>query len=143
MAEITIYRIECTKAYRRDGRGVWYSLEPWGGDTDYFEGADDGGEKYLLPDGYRVGQNNICCLSIYSDDGTAHDLITHQDRPAIVSNDGRVIFLRKVGDDEDVIVRRDRGRKIRLSEAEEARLVRNAEEAGLSVSAYVRARCCQ
>lgn len=52
---IVVYRIHCTRAYRMDEQGSRYALAPWGRDTEYYEGSDDGGVIYRLPDGYTVG----------------------------------------------------------------------------------------
>lgn len=56
MATITIYKVTCHKGYKMSDAGANYSYEPWGHDTPYFEGWDDGGKVYDLPEGYTAGK---------------------------------------------------------------------------------------
>jgi hypothetical protein len=64
-----IYRITLKKGYVQSEEGTHYSLTPWGGDTAYYEGHDDGGKVYRLPDGYTVGQSVSGTQEIYGPDG--------------------------------------------------------------------------
>jgi len=142
MNTVTIYKVTCTRGYRMDEQGTGYDLDPWGENDAYFEGYDDGGQEYLLPDGYRAGETVSCLKAIFDAQNRHCELISHHGKPAIISDDGRVIILRKPDEPEEDTVR-TKGRKIRLSEEEDARLQANAAEAGLSVSAYIRQQCCR
>jgi len=71
-----LYKTNQTKAYRMDEQGEGFSLTPYSSNSPYYEGHDDGGKDYILPDGYSVGtladnepaifddNNNYCILSI-------------------------------------------------------------------------------
>jgi len=50
MKTVILYNIEITKAYQMREQGTRYGLEPWGDNTTYYEGTDDGGKEYALPD---------------------------------------------------------------------------------------------
>lgn len=66
MNTIKIYKIECTKAYQMsEQHGPTFSLDGWGGNTDYYEGQDDGGTDYALPDGFEVAESIGYGLQIY------------------------------------------------------------------------------
>lgn len=60
-----IYKITITKAYMMSEQGEGYSLRPWGNNTDYYEGYDDGGKYYELPEGYEVAECVTGDLQIY------------------------------------------------------------------------------
>ena len=95
MAEIKIYKITRTKTYMMDELGEGYSLEPWGSNTDQYEGYDDGGKIYMLPDGYKVAESNAGDMHIYNAGGNYCPLTSKFTSPAIVDGD-KVIMLPKV-----------------------------------------------
>ena len=74
---VTIYEIECSRAYSMSEQGVGYSLSPWGSNTEYYEGDDDGGEEYDLPDGFEVAESNAGTLEIYVPDGSHYSLTSN------------------------------------------------------------------
>jgi hypothetical protein len=97
---MTIYTVECYKAYRMDEQyaGV-FSLMPWDGDNEYYEGDDDGGEEYLIPDGYEVAEDATGMLRLYDSQGKDHDIIGKK-HPAFYDNHGNIIRLAKTNSAE-------------------------------------------
>lgn len=86
MATVTIYEVECTKAYMMCEQGTRFSLSPWGNNTEYYEGDDDGGWDYILPDGYTVATSNCGTKEIYDDHGNHCEIIRHRSgRPQLIS----------------------------------------------------------
>jgi hypothetical protein len=52
---LLLYKITCTKAYIAfDELGERYDIRPWSGNTEYYEGHDDGGKLYVLPQGLKI-----------------------------------------------------------------------------------------
>ena len=99
MAEIKIYKITCTRAVMMDEQGEGYSLYPWGDDTCSYEGYDDGGKMYVLPDGYEVGRSQYGEKCIYNARGSYCPLTKQYNSPAIVDADlnrNGTIILKKV-----------------------------------------------
>lgn len=57
MKTVMIYKVTCTKAYFASQEiGEGFSLTPFGQNTPHYEGYDDGGKLYVLPDGYEVSE---------------------------------------------------------------------------------------
>jgi len=54
MKIVKIYKVTCTNAYRLEEQQTGYQLTPWGEDTLYYQGFDDGGVNYRIPSGYTV-----------------------------------------------------------------------------------------
>jgi len=94
MEKVKIYKVTCTKAYMASLElGTRYSLEPWGKDTAYYEGIDDGGKDYLLPDGFCPERSKDGTIAIYKENEYC-PLVTTQQGPAIATcND--IIILKK------------------------------------------------
>jgi len=67
--KIIIYEITCTYSYMMDEQGICYSLEPWGSNTKHYKGYDDGGQEYILPDGYRLAYNKYGERKIFDPTG--------------------------------------------------------------------------
>jgi hypothetical protein len=94
-AKVTIYRIVCTRAYQMAEQGSGYSLRPWGENTPCYEGSDDGGREYLLPDGYTVAMSNGGTEEIYGPDGLHCAIVPHSSGlPQLVSASGPMPVLR-------------------------------------------------
>jgi hypothetical protein len=83
---IRIYRVECTEAFTMYELGAGYSLEPWGKDTDYYKGGDDGGEEYQLGPGYEVADDMTGTPQIYNAAGHVCMLVGHT-HPALIDAD--------------------------------------------------------
>lgn len=81
---IKIYRITCTKAYMMGEQGTGYSLRPWGDNTPHYEGYDDGGAEYVLPDGYTVAMSRCGLLEIYDPRGHCCTLAPRSDHPLLI-----------------------------------------------------------
>lgn len=82
---VKIYLVTCAKAYSMSEQGSGFSLHPWGSNTDYYEGYDDGGKEYILPEGFRVGMSVGEGLQIYREQECC-SLVTHSSgRPQIVT----------------------------------------------------------
>jgi len=48
--------------------GTTYRLEPWGNNTTYYEGTDDGGKEYILPDDgakWEVADDKVGCPQLW------------------------------------------------------------------------------
>jgi hypothetical protein len=58
-------------------QGTGYSLQPWGNNTDHYQGHDDGGKDYTLPEGYTIAQSNGGTVEIYDEQGNHCEIITH------------------------------------------------------------------
>jgi hypothetical protein len=88
LAAIKIYRINCTKSFQACAQGSWFSLTPWGGgNCGGFEGYDDGGKSYVLPDDYEILEEKGGGLQvIHKDSGAPIDLFMFHDRPALMDN---------------------------------------------------------
>lgn len=96
MATAKIYTVTCYKAYEAYATGTRYSLHPWGHNTPDYEGEDDGGVDYTLPDGYEVSESNSGSLYIYDRDGQRCALGETKDHaPAILTSSGGYIALRR------------------------------------------------
>lgn len=86
MNTVTIYKVECTKAYQMSEQGAGYSLTPWGNNTDHYEGHNDGGRLYTFPEGYAVAECNGGTEEIYDEKGQHCSIVTHSSgRPELVS----------------------------------------------------------
>lgn len=87
MNTITIYRITCTRAYMMGEQGTGYSLRPWSGNTEYYEGYDDGGQDYILPAGYHAAMSQGMTEDIYDPRGKHCTIHKHRSgRPQLVSS---------------------------------------------------------
>ena len=94
MATVTIYKVDCTRAYMMSEQGTGYSLEPWGSNTDYYEGDDDGGREYVLPDGYKVAPNTIGEPCIWDAAGRHCIIMMHSSGlPQLVSGQNKMPVL--------------------------------------------------
>ena len=65
MNTVKIYGITCYQAPQMAATGSRFSLEPWGNNTRDYQGEDDGGADYILPDGYHVAEDNNGTKHIY------------------------------------------------------------------------------
>jgi hypothetical protein len=75
MTTVKIYKTTCTKSFMMGEQGTGYSLSPWGDDTEYYEGYDDGGEIYTLPNGYEVAQSKSGTDELYDEAGNHCTLV--------------------------------------------------------------------
>lgn len=86
MNTVTIYKIDVDEAFAAYECGTYFSLSPWGEDTVYYKGDDDGGRRYLLPDGYHVAKTAIGNKAVYDAAGNHHEILVHSSGlPQLVS----------------------------------------------------------
>ncbi len=78
MNTVNIYKIVCTQSTMAADQGTGFSLRPWGTDTDTIKGFDDGGQEYILPDGYSVAESRSKTPEIYNDDDKHCELVVHE-----------------------------------------------------------------
>ena len=86
MERVTIFKITVTKAYVASMElGSHFSLSPWGSDTDHYEGYDDGGKQYALPEGFSVAESNSGSFEFYGPDGDHYAMATVGNHPMITN----------------------------------------------------------
>lgn len=93
--KIKIYKIETTETFMADEMGTSFSLEPWGTDTSYYRGGDDGGIEYVLPEGFEVAEDQCGEECIYKGDTHCSLCANKHGNPMIVDNNGVEIWLKK------------------------------------------------
>lgn len=96
MQTVKLFKVTCTKAYEISGQGTRFSLAPWGKDTFYYEGYDDGGADYILPEGYTVAETVCGDLSIYDKRNWHCPICSAKNTPFIYDDFGNEIYLKKV-----------------------------------------------
>ena len=87
---VIVYQITCDRAYAMYEQGTGYSLAPWGENTEYYEGDDDGGTVYILPDGYQVGTTSGGYELVVWDDKGSGCTITGSKSPHLQSSNRSV-----------------------------------------------------
>lgn len=93
---VILYAIECTKAHQKYEQGRGFSLSPWGCNTEHYEGNDDGGHSYLLPEGYSVATVASGESAIFDPDGNHCEILRHSsDRPQLASISNSMPVLRR------------------------------------------------
>ena len=65
MNTVKIYGITCYQAPQMYATGERVSLAPWGKNVPGYQGEDDGGTDYILPEGYHVAEDNSGTKRIY------------------------------------------------------------------------------
>jgi len=93
---VRVYAVTCVEAYMMSERGSGYSLDPWGTDTRYYKGYDDGGKEYLVPAGYHVGTDGSGARRIYDQDGYPCEIISQDGGPALATGAGSIVRLQEV-----------------------------------------------
>jgi len=94
MKTVRIYKIDCTRAFMASEQGTGYSLTPWGKNTPHYQGSDDGGTYYILPDGFELAETKYTEKIIYQGD-LACPLFKKYGQPAIAGSDGTDYILRQ------------------------------------------------
>jgi hypothetical protein len=92
---MTIYKVECSEAYMMDELGAGFALEGWGSDSDRYKGCDDGGEQYVIPQGYSVAEDMTGAKRLYDPRNNAVDIIG-KSHPAIYDEHGNIVPLRRI-----------------------------------------------
>ena len=81
---IKLYRCYQYEAIRIDQTGEYFSLTPYGNNTLYFKGYDDGGKEYILPEGYSIGETYYGDTAIFDKDNYYVHLCVKDDSPALI-----------------------------------------------------------
>ncbi len=93
---VRLYKVTCTKAFVASmEQGTRFSLLPWSGNNAEYEGYDDGGANYILPDGYSVSNDNYDVPHIYDAKDNYCALVVVNGNPAIVTGDPLPMILKK------------------------------------------------
>jgi hypothetical protein len=92
MATVKIYKIFCNQSFGALKSDVWYSLEPWNKNTIDYDGSDDGGQDYIIPDGFTVAEGNDKQLHFYDSNDRYCELISQFGKPAICIGMGTIIL---------------------------------------------------
>lgn len=94
-----IYKLNQYNAYRMDETGERFSLAPYGNNTEYYSGDDDGGFDYILPEGFEIARDVSGAIHIYNGD-TVCPIGMEHDRPVIyfaTENRCAIIPLKRYG----------------------------------------------
>jgi hypothetical protein len=57
MKTVRIYTQTVYAAYLASETGDHFALTPWDKNTPTYQGEDDGGKSYILPEGYTLGRD--------------------------------------------------------------------------------------
>jgi hypothetical protein len=94
---IKLYKTTITKAYMMSEQGTGWSLKPHSSSM-YYDGYDDGGALYKLPNDYELNETKYGEMTIFPKNSQwGCPLISHNNMPAILANDGTVIPLMTIG----------------------------------------------
>ena len=80
--KIKLYHVTQHQAYSILEQGSWFSFEPYGSNSMYYQGYDDGGKDYILPDGYTIGKTQDGETGVFCDGQYIH-IGKHDDMPAL------------------------------------------------------------
>ena len=89
---IKLFKITTTNAYQMVEQGEGYSLSPWSGDNKDYQGYDDGGRDYTLPEGYGVAESREGECRIYNARGEYCLLGKKSNNPCLITSDGEIIL---------------------------------------------------
>ena len=92
MKTVKIYKITQTESYMMMEQGTGYSLNPYGKETRYYKGYDDGGIDYIIPDSFTVETGNDEQLHFYDSNGNYCELVSRYGKPALVADDDYVFL---------------------------------------------------
>ena len=93
MNTVKLYKITRTKCYQMSEQRTGYSLYPWGNNTADYEGYDDDGKDYILPDGFDVAESQFGDLQIYDQDDKYCTIIKKFNSPCLVTSRCEEIIL--------------------------------------------------
>ena len=96
MKKVKLYKVTCTESYMINEQGEGYKLYPWGNDTQDYKGHDDGGNYYVLPEGYEIAENNSGEVEIYKGEKHCEILMHHSGLPQLISGDKEMPVLKKL-----------------------------------------------
>ena len=87
MRTVKIYKGTCTKSVMMSDQGTGFGLYPWGQNTDSIQGYDDGGQDYILPEGYEIARTKDGQQAIYHGDNHCEIVRHSSGRPQLISGD--------------------------------------------------------
>ena len=93
MSKVKIYKITVTKGYQMSEQGTHFSLKPWEGNNIDYEGFDDGGNEYNLPEGFELAKTIDGTPSIYKNNNY-YSLTKFYNNP-MITNGFDTIVLKK------------------------------------------------
>jgi hypothetical protein len=96
--KVRIFKINCEKAYMMSEQGAGLSLIPWGDNTEYYVGSDDGGTVYDLPEEFELSFTQSGELAIYKGGSEHADLVLQYGRTASLVTSGGIVLLKKSED---------------------------------------------
>jgi hypothetical protein len=99
MSTVKIYKVTITKGYMMREQGEGFSLNPWNGNNVDYEGFDDGGKEYILPEGYEIATGNDEQQHIYDANGNYCELVKYNNCPAIITDSQYPLILKEEKDD--------------------------------------------
>jgi len=87
MKTVKLYKISRTDVYIASLElGLGYSLKPWGSNTLHYQGYDDGGKNYVLPEGYEISKLSVSGFGIFKGDSYCDIIVHSSGLPQLVSN---------------------------------------------------------
>ena len=89
---VTLYKITQTIAFQMSEQGEGYSLEPYSSNSTYYEGEDDGGKDYILPEGYTVAEAMMGETQIYNSKGEHCQIIKKFNSPCLITSEGEIML---------------------------------------------------
>lgn len=90
MNTVKIFKTECTKGFSIWEQGKGASLQGYGKNTVYYEGSDDGGKNYLLPDGCTLGVTVDGQPAIFDENDCYCNIVNNNDQIILVSPAGMI-----------------------------------------------------
>ena len=94
MKRVKLYKVTRTKAFLMEELGMGFSLHPWGKNSTYYEGEDDGGKEYVLPDSYELAESATGLLAIFDPDGEYCTISALGNTPVLVTSKGLTLLRR-------------------------------------------------
>ena len=92
MNTVKLYRVTTTKIHQISEQGVSYSLYPWSGNNRDYEGSDDGGKDFVLPDGFQVSDSTTGERQIYDAKGEPCGITNKSNYPCLLTSDGDIVL---------------------------------------------------
>lgn len=91
MSKVKIYKVTITKAYMMSEQGENFSLRPWNGNNIDYQGFDDEGKEYVLPEGFELAETIDGTPAIYK--GNDHyDLIKYYNSPMLTNGFDSIVL---------------------------------------------------
>ena len=131
MKNVKIYKIYIEQSYEISTDRSAYSLSPWGENTAYYKGDDDGGRDYILPDGYEVALNANDDLTIFNAKAKGCDLIKYNGKPAIEDTDSDYPIVLELAKEPELI---SLSEYANLNSKDERTLRKKAEDGGFATA---------